>query len=756
MSPTEFSQGAVINKEGDPLAYLSIIAAGEVEASHHGHSLLLEKTDVIGLCDLLSVSHSCTYTAVSDVTVYQYPYDDFKTLDKLLRGNVDVSYLMVSSLCRQIPELLQYRLKLKNEADSAYEMILKLSVEYGSLCKLYALTPKVLHGLTEITQFSEPAPIESWLQDYYIELGDLDPAAHRRFFYGNAGISSGFLHRCAEDTLQVMRSVMLYQEYVSGISKILLSSDGHDLFSMICDLHVSSVHIKGADSTVEELIEPFIWLLSEMSGVDSAYFQDRLDIYGEGLNLKRESRKFRDAPASTDVKQNLLDSVDIILRYSECPDELCNEFAKSVKEYTNLSDRTGADDVAYELRKSLTRMFYELYQSIFLKSLEDPAVPTIIKMFLNFGYVDPILAGGENADYLYSIADSVKGDPDAGIYTISEWLASVYRGKNEPSLSEFDMDYPAYIKDLKKNQKLDDREVKRLLADQGGKLRFEMENVFPVVNRVTFGNPSRFCPLFADHNVLRRIEDIIVTPEKLKDILNEIRSIDFSAFYRETSYSNHKVGVPNENVNVEVLPNIVLMPNLGIRGSMWQEIEGRVRTTPARMFMPIFLENDLKPLVMRLTGEFRWEMCKRVQGARWNDVTDPSLTSLYSDYLQFYMNNRSISMPTMLDIRNELSSARNNFKMVFVSNYVVWLLNESTGSARLNAIAIGIMMTFCPFSAPIRERLANNLRYAEPLNKYRAKQTRRVQHLGRVIQKVRSMGKPAPQELLDELEYARR
>jgi len=262
--------------------------------------------------------------------------------------------------------------------------------------------------------------------------------------------------------------------------------------------------------------------------------------------------------------------------------------------------------------------------------------------------------------------------------------------------------------------------------------------------------------LFADHNILRRLEDIIVTPEKLKDILNEIRSIDFSAFYRETSYSNHKAGVPSENVNVEVLPNIILMPNLGIRGSMWQEIEGRVRTTPARMFMPIFLENDLKPLVMRLTGEFRWEMCKRVQGARWNDVTDPSLTSLYSDYLQFYMNNRSISMPTMLDIRNELSSARNNFKTVFVSNYVVWLLNESTGSARLNAIAINIMMTFCPFSAPIRERLANNLRYAEPLNKYRAKQTRRVQHMGRVIQKVRSTGKPAPQELLDELEYARR
>jgi len=189
---------------------------------------------------------------------------------------------------------------------------------------------------------------------------------------------------------------------------------------------------------------------------------------------------------------------------------------------------------------------------------------------------------------------------------------------------------------------------------------------------------------------------------------------------------------------------------------MWQEIEGRKRTTPARMFLPIFLEGDLKALVIRLTGEFRWEMCKRVQGSRWNDLSDPSLTSIFCDYLQFYMNNRNLSMQTMLAIRNEVSSARNNYKTVFVSNYSVWILNESTGSARLNNVAITILMTFCPFAEHIREYLANNLRYNEALTRFRAKQTKRVQHMTRVVQKVKQTGKPVPDELLDELEYSKR
>ncbi len=37
------------------------------------------------------------------------------------------------------------------------------------------------------------------------------------------------------------------------------------------------------------------------------------------------------------------------------------------------------------------------------------------------------------------------------VYTMYEWLKSIYIGKNEPSKNEFDLDYPAYLADLRRN-----------------------------------------------------------------------------------------------------------------------------------------------------------------------------------------------------------------------------------------------------------------------------------------------------------------
>ncbi|MCL2226227.1 MAG: hypothetical protein FWB97_01155 [Oscillospiraceae bacterium] len=766
MAHTEYKQGDIICKKGSPLTSLSLITSGDVDASFFGHTIILSKADVIGLCDIVARSHNHTYTALTDVKVYENPIEDFDAIEAVMQTNADMAHVMVTSICTQLVEFLGHVQTLKNEAGSTHAIAQKLHAEYVSLCEAYAFTPKQLMGISEIAAVPNSNQIDSWVHPFYAEVRDLDPKVHRQFFFGHPGISYGFFRRCAALHAQVYNACNDYYNYIIEISKFLLDEGGHDLFSMFSELHINSLNIAGAAKAVEALIEPLIGHLSEMTCISHELFQRRLDSYGEGLSAKQVAKEAdsdsasapggSSTPGASGTSTNLKDSMSEILRYSGCPPELCSKFVQGVQAYTKLTDRRSSDDEVYDLRKLLTSSFYEIYYQIVLKTLEDPTPPTSVKMFLAFGYVDPELAGQENAQYLYSIVDSVKGDPKNGIYTIHEWLLAVYNGDVEPSLSEFELDYPGYVKELKQSQKIDAKEEARLLKDQSEKLKFEMENVFPVVNRVTYGKPTTFVPLFADHNVTRYIQDTFVSTAQVKKSLDEIRSVDFSAFYRETAYTNPKIGIPNENVNVEVLPNIILMPNLGMRGSMWQEIEGRLRTTPARMFMPMFYEDDVKGLVIRLVGEFRWEMCKRVQGSRWNDISDPSLTSIFSDYLQFYMNNRNLSMQTMLAIRNEISSARNNYKAVFVNNYTDWLLHESRGAARLNNVAIGVLMTFCPFTEPIRESLTTNLRYSEALNRYKAKQNKRVQYLMRLAQKVKQSGKDFPQELADELEYTKR
>ena len=755
MPLSEFKQGSVICNAGESLRHLLFITKGSVQASFGEQLFLFEQGDVIGLSALTTGRHIRTYTAVTDVTVFPYSYEKFSDLQMLLSDNLDVANRLVTSMCRQIAEFLQYKLKLKQQADKAYMLITKIYPQYESMCTRFALASKKLLDLPDVIQASVPDPIESWMHDYYMEMKALDSALQKTFF-GNPGISLGFVLKAAEDILRVSETCNAYQEHLKKASGIFLNDSNHDLFGLLAELHTSSVGIKGADAAIKVLMAPLIEFMANSAYIDAESYQKRLQQYKQNLAENTVSSLPAVTHATSGLKQNLAESLNIILEYSGCPEEVCNKFARNLRDFTKLSDRGGSDDAAYSLRRDLTADFYDIYKNVFIKSLSDSAVPTIIKMFLNFGYMDANLAGLENADFLYSIADSLKGNPDIGVYTISEWLAAIYNGQKEPSRNDFDEDYTAYIREMRTSGKIDTKEEERLLSDAEGKLLFEMEHVFPIVNKITFGRMSSFCPLFSDTNIQRKLETSLVKPEMLKQTLDEIRSIDFSAYARETLYSNSDIGVPKESVHLEFLPDFILMPIVGTRGAMWQEIEGRKRASPSRMFLPMFLMNDLKSLVMRLTAEFRWEMCKRIQGARWNDMSDPSLTSEFFDYLQFYRSNRELSSETKTSVKAELLRAKNVYKAVFVSNYSDWLLYESSGSPRLNRFVRKIMFNYCPFPASIREKLALSPQYSEVLKLYELKRQQREKRLENALQRVSKLGKEAPQELLNELDYLKK
>ena len=755
MPQIDFKQGTVICKEGDELQNLLFITKGSVETSFHGHPFRMEQGDTIGLCDLSMNSHKHSYTALTDVTVFEYPYEHFDTLEKIIRGNADVANLLVNSMCRQTSEILRHWSMLKHNADDAYVLISETYPEYERLCKLYALTPKKLSGLSDIGVASESDALADWVYNFYVGIGALETNVQKAFFRDPA-IAFGFIRRSSRDIRNVSNAYNAYQNYVKDISTIFINSDGHDLFALISELHLETINVKGADAAVSALMARLLSVISKMEGIDPALYQERTGAYKDALTAKRSTQVISTAPVSaTGTRQNLADSMSTILEYSEMPEEERNKLARSIHDFRALSDRSSSDDIAYRLRRELTNVFYEVYTAVFMKSLKDPALPTIIKMFLNFGYIDPDLAGQENAEYLYSIADSLKGDPDNGVYTVCEWLTAIYKGKKEPSRNDFDEDYDAHLRELKAARKINDEEMARLSVNLEEKLKFELENVFPIANKITFGRVTTFCPFFADHNVQRGLDTSLVTATNVKECLNEILGIDFSAYYRQTIYENPEIGVPKEYLHVEVLPDIILMPNVGTRGSMWQEMEGRKRHTPARIFLPLFLLDNMRNMLIRLTAEFRWEMCKRVQGVRWSDLSDPSLTSEFFNYLQFYRSNRDLSQDAKSAIKTELVRARNAYKTVFVSNYEEWIVYEANGSPRLNKLARRILVNYCPFKIDIRQRLMQNPQFAELLKRYDVKAAQRIHHLERVMQVIQqTTGKNTiPQEIRDEFEY---
>ena len=62
-------------------------------------------------------------------------------------------------------------------------------------------------------------------------------------------------------------------------------------------------------------------------------------------------------------------------------------------------------------------------------------------------------------------------------------------------------------------------------------------------------------------------------------------------------------------------------------------------------------------------------MCKRIQGSRWNDISDSSLTSEYFDYIQFYRKNHDLSADAKERIKNRLQKAKNSYKEMYDNDY---------------------------------------------------------------------------------------
>jgi len=339
MAGVQFKEGDIIYASGAPMEHISLIGEGEIEGSFVGHKMLFGKTDVLGLCDITSDVHTHTYTAISDGTLYQYQCNDINSLDSLMQSNADIAYMMIGSMCRHTAELLQYKAKLKHETDGAYKMIHELYDEYSRLSKMYASTPKKLPGLDEITEFSGNDPTEDWVHNYYSEINDLKPGAHKNFFHGNFGIKTGFIRMCLEDITQILAACNMYHEYLEGISALLLHDGGYDLFSLISELHLGSLRISGADEAIDALMAPLTEELSDMTGIDSDYCQNRLDAYWDALEDKRSSQdEVSAAPAQQGVNQNLLDSLKTILDYSGCDEETAGSFTSNIHTYTDLED----------------------------------------------------------------------------------------------------------------------------------------------------------------------------------------------------------------------------------------------------------------------------------------------------------------------------------------------------------------------------------------------------------------------------------
>lgn len=750
----EIKMGTTICESGQPFNALHTILTGTVRAVYSDGEFFLDKGDIIGLCELYFNTYIFTYIASDDVTIASIPYS-VGGLPVMFGKNPNFAQLVTSSCYKQMKNVLEVYEFSKYDCNNLYQYLTDSYNEYVKLSERYRISPRALPDLETIEPLALEEDIPQWLTDFYENMSTvvtqtlpMSPVPY--FDYLN-----GLLMKTSQDIAEIMSVCLIMYDYKSDIARLLMNENRLDLFDLYTTLFFRIGQREEDSTAISADISRMMINMEGFGSIDHELYKERINAYKETLAFMEE--KGSDVPMEDpELAKNAAaveHSLDIILEYADCDPDIAADFRKYIEEYKKQIDKNAVDDDSRRLRMNITKLFYTIYMSAFQASLHDDSVPTILKMFFQFGYVDEELAGMDNVSYLYSIAENFPSSPENHVYTAYEWLKAVYNGEKEPSRNEFDIDYTAHIHELKVTGKITAAQESLLSKNNAKKVIFELENMFPLVNKITFGRISTFCPVFSDHNVLKDLSQTLVTADRITESITRIRSIDFGAYGRETIYSNPDGGVAKEMINVEVLPDIILFPNVGIRGVMWQEIEGKRRTTPARFMSSVFQMEDLLTIMTRLTGEFRWEMCKRVQGARWNDISERSLTSEYFDYIQFYKKNLELSSDARDKIKSAMQKAKNSYKEMFIRDYIIWIMFEAKGAPRLNKVARDILFTHCPFSKDIRERLKMNPLYKDILDRYRIRSAQKLHHMDNLYQKLQKSRLPVPPEIAAQREY---
>ncbi len=719
----KITKGNKIYEKNKTINELAMIIKGRASSSGVYGKMFFGSGTVLGLSDTGGDKYIFDYMAEEDCDVLAYYVDENHDAEQIIAENSQFSGLMVSTVTKQAAALISVYDDLSQQCSVLYETLSENKEEYINYCKKFSVIPGDIEEMyiQPVPEAGEHATIE--IMDYCKNLNEISLDNLKSFFSCNSNVAYFNVLITSKLIKDLNDAVFDMLKYIHKYKNILVGDDKNNLFYGYSTL-AFDVGKKGIDISVFlRGIDKIKDAAKEISLIDKQVLenavknhQDRIDLlYKIPENEEADEKEFKlHMSYSKDeiekARGDIKNSLNRIMSYTDFDDENKDKFTRIITAFCNLKDRGGSGDDAVTIRKQITKTFYEIYEQVFFNYVDSGKNDTIVEMFLNFGFMDERLVDEPQAIDLYYIN---KSTGDSNVFMIKDWLLAIYRGYEEPSKSEFDIDYQENLREIKKSRLMTPEQEVRYLNDQKGKVIYEIQNMFRVTNKVTSGRVSTFCPVLSKHTLSDDMMNAYVSPKRINTVIEDVIKVDYSLFYRECPYRNDAIENPNERIMKEVRPYFILMPNFGSRCIMWQDFAGRKKDTPARFVVPAFSLESLSDLLIAAFARFRWELCKDMQGVRWSDITVKSLTSEYYDYLQFYKKNRELTEKAKEKVKLIIQKKGNNFKEVFAYDYAQWINYESEGAPRLNSYARAIMFAYCPFPKKMRERFAENPIYSK-------------------------------------------
>jgi CRP-like cAMP-binding protein len=762
----QFSKGTDIYTEGEAVFSIALIIKGRIQVHNNGAKYTVNSGVFLGVNDLYAGNYQSTYTALDDAILYIFAISRIEELDTVLSINKDYHGFMVASLNRMILELDKiYQAMMKNGL-ALYQFLQDQYKYYLDTSKKLGYTSDNTRRISTLTVPESDLELERDRINYYKECAGLPIDVVKAFYsYGNA-ITFYQVEDQVEIVNQQMEILKELSDKLTHMTGCLIDDSNGCLFHLIAALAIEIENNNGNSSAVMEVMDVIIEKINQIETFYEQMLGKKIVVnrrkMEEAYHLLLTGTRGKEISTEACLKYTVQDaervlrelnsSFQTLLLYSGIDSDKAEEMMEDMNSFVNLKDRLSGDDSARAIRRRLTDHHYLLYKIIFLKAYHEKKVPRIVDLFLKYGYADERLMPKEHLLSLYYLEEEKAQESEIHIYNIKEWLTLVYEGKKQPSKNEFDLDYTEMLASLKKQGGFSEKELLEWAVSPEKKLDYEIQNMFRYNNKTTNGQISTFVPVLHKDIIINQFDKSYVCPSKILEAMAELIRIDFSIFDREVLYADKEKKIVKEYIVKRVYPDIIMMPTVGTNGIMWQEITGKRRDSSARFLLPIFCETNLMAILVRMFGRFRWEMCRSIEGTAWNDIKHKSLTSEYSDYLQFYRKNRDLSEEKKEKLKLQIQRGRNS-REIFVIDYEQWINYEATGAIKLNKPVRELMATYCPFGKEIRNLLIIQPMFEEAYGRYnrdKLKKVREIEGRYRLLQKDQI---EITKELTDTLNY---
>jgi len=734
----ELKKNEHLVRKGETTKAIYIVLRGSVNLQTDYNQITLGTGSVVGFMLGLSDEYVCDYVAAEDSLIASYKYESPEDYKTIFREQPKYCFAFLHAVMKQYRTIYDVYQALEDSAKEISDFVAKQYSDYEIHCAQADFDMKEVE-IGELTEVYEPEPIRSWEFGYFRDLVEI-PEKNLRYLYSEKeDLTIGVLLQLAEIMSRMIANMDALKQYIQNARESLLRED-EDLLELWYDLAMKYAQIGEGTENVDKRVAELESFLRKTGFYGEEEIDARLDYYKSVDFLdyvkNHQSSVEMDENEDGEVAEVLsreqvlkTDFATYIMKYAGYEQVEIDACKQLIAEYDKIAEVQDYTPEMQKTRRALTKVFYEIYEKAFLRAVHARSISTIMKLFFNFGVLDLQMAGEQNLDGLMAISElldnqwkeqkqwDADGESFSHVYSVYQWLCLIYRGEKEPSKNEFDIDYAGHLLEMRKNHEITHEEENVLKRDQLKKVEFEIRNMFMTNNRITYGRITTFCPVLHSKDFMRSIDQLIVSAMTINAAIDEIRELDYSCFYREVFFASPKYGIDRTEIMKEVLPDVILMPNIGSRAMMWQETAGVKKDTPARFIFPVMTTSDLSDMMLETIGRYRWEICRKILGVRWNDIREKSLTSEFYDYIQFYRKNRDLSQQAKERVKADLVHAKNNYREVFVADYVSWMKYESQGNFRLNKVSRRIISEYVPFKAEIRKKLEENPMYKELFTK---------------------------------------